>query len=127
MMASGASPSFQVSAARSMPMPERVRKKPLRERITVTGSSITVCTSETVMRSRLLDHGAALVAEALGVLAHLGGGELASLGGRAQQLLQRRASFLSVGQLLLDLDAFEPRQLAQPDLEDVLGLALARA
>ena len=34
-----------------MPWPWRERRKPLRERITVTGSSTTVCTSETVMRS----------------------------------------------------------------------------
>ena len=29
-------------------------------------------------------------------------------------------------QLLLDLDGFQPRQLAQADFEDVLGLALER-
>jgi hypothetical protein len=31
----------------------------------------------------------------------------------------------AVLQLLLDLDRLQPRQLAQPDLEDVLGLAVA--
>ena len=30
-------------------------------------------------------------------------------------------------QLLLDLDRLEPRQLAQADVEDVVGLALAQA
>jgi hypothetical protein len=32
-----------------------------------------------------------------------------------------------LGQLALDLDAFEARELAQADLEDVLGLAVERS
>jgi hypothetical protein len=32
-----------------------------------------------------------------------------------------------LGEFLLDLDLLEPRQLAQADLEDVLGLAVGQA
>ena len=48
--------------------------------------------------------------------------ELLHLRVAAEQRLQVLALDLELLQLVLDLDAFEARELPQPDLEDVLGL-----
>jgi hypothetical protein len=73
-----------------------------------------------------LDQRAAVVAMGLGV-----GLDLADQGApqrrrAAQDLLQPALLGAQRLQLLLDLDRFQPRQLAQADLEDVLGLAVAQ-
>ena len=75
----------------------------------------------------LLDEGAASVAEFLCVFAYFGRGELAALRGRTEQAFERSTFLLQLRSLALDLDAFQPRELAQPYLEDVLGLALGEA
>ena len=71
---------------------------------------------------RFFDHGAALVAVFLRVVPDLFRDELFHLGVAAEQRLQLLALDLELFQLGLDLDAFQARELAQPDLEDVLGL-----
>ena len=43
-----------------------------------------------------------------------------------EQLLELRLLLAQRLQLLLDLDRLEPRQLAQPDIENVIGLALGK-
>ena len=44
-----------------------------------------------------------------------------------QNVFQSLAFFTQPGQLLFDLDGFEPRQLAQADVQNVFGLALGQA
>jgi hypothetical protein len=102
------------------------RTQPFFERITVTGSSRTwisagatgATASISVRRPSpyCLASSLDLLEEELGHLLALG-----------EQFLQGAAFLLQLGQLLLDLDAFEARQLAQADLEDVLGLGLGEA
>src|SRR5664279_3053051 len=74
-----------------------------------------------------LDQGAALVAVRLRV-----GLDLADRGAlqrcrAGQDLVQLRGVGAQLLELLLDPDRLEPRQLAQSDVEDVVGLALAEA
>ena len=73
-------------------------------------------------RRNRLDQRAARVAEALGVGLDLRDDEVRQRLRVGQDVLQPLALGLERLQLALDLDAFEPRQLAQADLEDVLGL-----
>ncbi len=46
---------------------------------------------------------------------------------KSQDVFQLVLLAAQLGQLLLDLDRFQARQLAQADLEDVLGLAVRQA
>src|SRR6185436_156490 len=69
-----------------------------------------------------LDLRAARIAVGLRVVADLAGNELLHRLLGAEQTLQALALILQLLQLGLDLDALEPRELSQPDLEDVLGL-----
>ena len=71
------------------------------------------------------DQRAPRIAVLLRVVLDLARHLLAQRGVGAEQLAQRCLVLAQLRQLLLDPDAFEPRQLAQADLEDVLGLALA--
>ena len=71
-----------------------------------------------------LDDGAPVVAEALGVFAQLLRRELAPLRRRAEEALERRGFLAQLVELLLDANPLEARELAEPDLQDVVGLAL---
>ena len=71
-----------------------------------------------------LDEGAALVAELLGIGLDLFDHGAAQHAGVAQDLFELGLLTTQLGQLLLDLDGFQPGQLAQADVKDVVGLAL---
>mmetsp|Transcript_57652 Transcript_57652/g.135681 ORF Transcript_57652/g.135681 Transcript_57652/m.135681 type:complete len:823 (+) Transcript_57652:883-3351(+) len=73
-----------------------------------------------------LDQGAAVVAVLLGVGFDLLDDGAAQRGGRAEDVFELGTLVTQLGQLLLDLDRLQPGQLAQPDFEDVLGLAVAQ-
>src|SRR5262249_2851557 len=73
---------------------------------------------------RLLDLRAARVPVLLGVGADLLRDELLHLRPAAEQAFQLPALALQLLQLGFDLDAFEPRELAQPDFQDVFRLRL---
>ena len=75
---------------------------------------------------RLLDQRAAGVAVLLRVILDLARDLLAQRAVGAEQLAQAGFLLALLGEFLLDPDALEPRQLSQPDLEDVFGLALGQ-
>ena len=102
----------------------RARTQPLLETMIVSGSSMTWRSN--VARSASSIWRAARVAVCLRVVADLLGDELLHLGVAAEQALQLLALALQLLQLGLDLDAFEARELPQPDLQDVLGLHLGQ-
>ena len=90
---------------------------------TVTGSSTIAHLGDGALAR--LDQRPALVAVRLGV-----GLDLADHGAlqrrrAGEDLVQLRRLGAQLLQLLLDPDRLEPRQLAQADVEDVVGLALA--
>jgi hypothetical protein len=120
-----ASPALKASAAGSTSWPLSARTQPFRLTTTVTGSSTTF-TSATARRSswiRVRRSSPKALASASISLDH-GALERRRAG---QDLFQLRLLVRSSVQLLLDLDRLQPGQLAQPDLEDVLGLAVAQA
>ena len=71
-----------------------------------------------------LDQRAPVVAVFLRVGGDLAGHALAQRGVGIEQLAEAFRLLAQLGQFLADLDAFQPGQLAQADLEDVLGLDL---
>jgi hypothetical protein len=73
-----------------------------------------------------LDQRAALVAERLGVGLDLADHRALRARRAGQDLARASAVRAQLLQLLLDLDRLEPRELAQPDVEDVVGLPLAQ-
>ena len=69
-----------------------------------------------------LDQRAARVGKLLGVAFDLLDHQAAQAGRAAQNVFQAALLLAQLGQFLLDLDGFEPRQLAQADVEDVISL-----
>jgi hypothetical protein len=65
-------------------------------------------------------------ANCLGVGLDLFDHQAAQRAGAAQDVFQLALLVAQLGQLLLDLDGLQPRQLAQADFEDVFGLAVAQ-
>ena len=65
---------------------------------------------------------AARVAEFLGVGLDFADHEAAQGGGAVQNFLQGGLLLAQLGQLLLDADGFQPRQLPQADVQNVVGL-----
>ena len=70
----------------------------------------------------MLNQCAALVAEGLGIGLDLLDHQAPQAGRAAQNVFQPRLLGAQVLQFLLDLDRFQPRQLAQADFKNVLGL-----
>ena len=106
------------------PWPWRARTQPFCETTTVTGSSITLISATALLLG--LDQRAARVGELLGVLLDLLDHQAAQRRRAAEDFFQLLLLFAQVLELLLDLDRFQPRQLAQADFQDVLGLAVAQ-
>ena len=71
-----------------------------------------------------LDQGSARVGEGFGVGLDLFDHQATQSGGAGQDVFQPLAFVAQPRQFLLDLDGFEPRQLAQPNVQDVFGLPL---
>ena len=100
------------------------RTQPFCDTTTVTGSSTTFTSATALLLG--LDQRAARVGEGLGVGLDLLDHQAAQRGRAAQDVFELLLLFAQVLELLLDLDGFQPRQLAQADFEDVLGLPLAQ-
>jgi hypothetical protein len=115
------SPALKLSVASSTPWPWRVRTQPFSEMITVTGSSTTLTSATTFF---LLDQGAAGIAKGLGIGLDFLADQAAHGRSAAQDVLELALLAAQLGQLLLDLDGFQARQLAQTDFKNVLGLTL---
>ena len=105
--------------------PWRARTQPFCDTTTVTGSSTTLHFGHGLLLG--LDQRAARVGELLGVRLDLLDHQPAQRRRAAQDLFQLLLLLAQLLQLLLDLDRLQPRQLAQPDFEDVLGLPVATA
>ena len=76
--------------------------------------------------SRLLDQRAPRIAVFLGVIADFADHQLFHQALIIEQFLQFLVLSFERFQLLLDLDAFEPRQLAQANFKNILGLNVAQ-
>ena len=72
------------------------------------------------------DEGAAVVAVFFGIGLDFGRDAGAQGFFGIEQLVEAGRFFAQLGQFLADLDAFQPRQLAQADFEDVFGLDLGQ-
>ena len=73
-----------------------------------------------------LDQRAAGVGEGLGVGFDLFHHQALQAARVAQDVFELALLFAQVAELLFDLDRFRPRQLAQPDFQNVLGLSVAQ-
>ncbi len=71
-----------------------------------------------------LDQGATRITKGLGVGLDLLDHQAPQGGRAAEDLFELLLLVAQLLEFLLDLDCFQPRQLTQPDLEDVVGLAL---
>ena len=118
------SPALKAKLDASWPCPWRARTQPFCETTTVTGSSITLI-SATVRFSAWISvrRASANCLASCSISLTIRRRSAAGLPRMSSSCLLLFAQLL---ELLLDLDRLQPRQLAQPDFQDVLGLAVAQ-
>ena len=73
-----------------------------------------------------MNQGATCIGKGFGVGFDFFHHQAAQRGGAAQNIFQTALLFAQLFELLLDLDGFQPRQLAQADVQNIVGLALAQ-
>ncbi len=119
------SPALNENWPASWPWPLRARTQPLCDTITVTGSSTTFCSTTAFSASSISVRRASpncLASASISLITRR-----FSEAGLCSKSCSVAFSLRSSASSCCDLDRFQPRQLAQADFQDVLGLALGQA
>ena len=117
------SPALNAKLPASWPWPVRARTQPLLEITTVTGSSTTLISATAFFSAWIsVRRASAKVLASASISLTI---RRLQAAGVAQDVFELALFFAQFLEFLLDLDGLEPRELAQADFKDVLGLPVA--